>query len=101
MDIIFSCDVKFCIPLVSTINSIITNTSSENKLRFNIVCDDTNKMMSELQLLKKEHKSDNFDFRGKLELNLVISRMFGLRRFREALEGLKSFGKIHEKIRHN
>ena len=62
LDIIFSCDIKYVIPLVTIINSIITNTSPLNKLRFNIVCDDTNKMMNELKLLKKKHKSDNFTF---------------------------------------
>jgi len=62
LDIIFSCDIKYVIPLVTIINSIITNTSPLNKLRFNIVCDDTNKLMNELQLLKKKHKSDNFTF---------------------------------------
>lgn len=62
LDIIFSCDIKYIIPLITIINSIITNTSSQNKLRFNIVCDDTNKIIKGLQLLKKKHSSYNFTF---------------------------------------
>jgi len=59
LDIIFSCDKKFIIPLITIINSIIKNSSCPDKLRFNIVCDDDIFFYEKLNILKE---NNNYNF---------------------------------------
>lgn len=63
LDIIFSCNKQYIQPLLSIINSILTNTDSNNKLTFNIVCDDSKFFIDKLEILKTIHKSYNYSFK--------------------------------------
>ena len=62
LNIVFSCDQTYIEPLITIINSIITNTSKKNRLRFNIVCDDVEQFLNKLQILEKTHNQGDFTF---------------------------------------
>lgn len=62
LNIVFSCDQKYIKPLITIINSIITNRSGNYDLVFNIVCDEPELFMKNFEILKTVNHVNNFSF---------------------------------------
>ncbi len=78
LDIILACDYKYIYPMMTFMNSILTNASKPDLINFNIVCDDEILFQKRLELLRSRHQDVTFNIRcttlnvlSKQTLNLI------------------------------